>query len=149
MKRRWIFVTLLLGLAALGITGGAVLAQAQGTEGSPPPESFVSRVATILGLEEAQVQEAFDQAAEGIANERIQQKLDRLVEKGVLTQEQADEYVQWYQSRPDLPFHGLSRGFRGHGSEGLGFFGARMHGMKFWKGVPPTPTPEDPGATSL
>ena len=64
MKRRWLFVPLfLLALLALGVTAGATMADGDGGEGDSPVKSFVSRVADILGLEESEVQDVFNQAA--------------------------------------------------------------------------------------
>ncbi len=151
MKRRWIFVPLLVGLLAIGVTGGAVFAQGDGTGGDSPAQSFVSRVAAILGLDEAQVQDAFKQATREMQDEAVQQKLARLVEQGRLTQEQADEYLEWYQSRPDTLPPGLP--FRGLG--GRGFFGERFRGghgfggMKFYQEAPPTPVPDSADEISL
>ena len=77
------------------------MAQGDGAEGGSPLQSFASRVAVILGLDETQVQDAFSQAAGELQVDRLQLKLDRLVENGRLTQEEADEYKEWYLSRPD------------------------------------------------
>ena len=135
MKKRWFMVSLIIGVLALGITGGAVLAHERGSGGESPWKSFASRVATILELDEAQVQDAFDQAKKEIQDEALQNKLDRLVEEGQLTQEQADEYKEWYLSRPE----GLSPGFRGHSFHG----GFRRGGFGFHHGVPAEPTPDN------
>ena len=105
MKKRWL-VALLVGVLALSITGGAVLAQDNGTGTDTPLKSFASRVATILGLEETQVQDALKQAATEMQDEALQRKLDKLVEKEKLTQEQADDYKEWYDSRPEGMFPG-------------------------------------------
>lgn len=150
MKRRWLFVTLFVAVLALGITGGAILAQENGTDGDSPLASFVSRVAAILGLEEAQVQDAFNQAAGEMEDEALQRKLDRLVEQGRLTQEQADEYREWYQARPEALSPGSPfRGFGGHGSYRGWMWGGRWwHGTGF-HGIAPTPTPESSESTSF
>jgi hypothetical protein len=122
MKKR-----LLLPVAATMIvisifTGGVVMAQENGDGETPVIESFASRVAAILGLDEAQVQDAMDQARREMQDEALKSKLDSLVEQGRLTQEQADEYWQWYQSRPE--------GIRGFGGPGPGFgFGGHSHRM--------------------
>ncbi len=151
MKRRWIFVPLLVGLLVIGVTGGAVFAQGVVTGGDSPAQSFVSRVAAILGLEEAQVKDAFQQATGEMRDEAILRKLDHLVAQGRLTQEQADEYLDWYQSRPDTLPPGLP--FRGLG--GRGFFGGRFRsghglgGMKFYQEAPPTPVPDSADVISI
>lgn len=113
MKRRWILVGLLAGALAVAITAGTVLAQEGGSAGDPPFKSFASRVANILGLDEAKVQDAFQQAAREMQDEALKAKLQHLVEKGKLTQTQADEYLKWYQSRPQSALPGMLPGLGG------------------------------------
>ena len=141
-RRRWFVVSLIVAVLALSVTGGAVLAQGSGgQDGDSPLKSFAARVAGILGLEETQVQDALDQASTEIRDERLQQKLDRLVESERLAQEQADEYREWSQSRPE----GLSPRF---GPPGRGKLGGRFRGGHGFQGkghfgVPSqAPTPE-------
>ena len=114
MRRRWIVIGTIIGVVALGITGGAVLAQSDGTDGDATFKSLPSRVAAILGLDEVQVQDAFKQATTEMQDERLQRKLDHLVEKGRLTQEEADQYKEWYQSRPEGPLRGFGFSGRKH-----------------------------------
>lgn len=144
MKKHWLLVPILVGVLALGITGGIALAQGGGTGDASPWSSFTSRVAAILGLDEAKVQDAFDQAARDMQDEALRERLDNQVEQGRLSQEQADEYYEWYQSRPEgllspgLPFGG----FRGPWFDRGGMWGGlRGHGKWFNHGAPATPTP--------
>ena len=101
LRKRWIMVLAITGVMAALITGGAVLAQGSETDGTTASQNFAARVATILGLEEAPVQAALQQVRGEIRDERFQMRLDRMVEKGRLTQEQADELKKWYDARPD------------------------------------------------
>ncbi|MBI2866510.1 MAG: hypothetical protein HYX99_04045 [Chloroflexi bacterium] len=145
MRRHWLFWTLLVTALAFGITGGTVLAQGEGTDTGSPFKSFASRVAAILGLDEAQVQDAFKQAAREMEDEALQKKLGHMVEQGRITQEQADQYQDWYQSRPETLSPGLPFG-------GPRFFGGGMrgwHDMGFKHGLAPAPTPESSGTTSF
>ncbi|MBI4200587.1 MAG: hypothetical protein HY535_08975 [Chloroflexi bacterium] len=147
MKRRWLFLGLLAGVLALGITGGTVLAQSGDSGGGSPLNSFVSRVAAILGLDEAKVQGAFKQAAKEMEDEALQQKLDRMVEQGRLTREQADQIKTWYQSRPEALSPGFPfPGFRGHGFHRGGWM---WGGKGFNHMAAPTPTPQSSGTTSF
>ena len=138
MKKRWLFVTLSIGVLALGITAGVTLAEGERGGADSAFKSFFSRVATILGLDEAQVQDAFYQAARETRDEPVQSELDRLVAQERITREQADEYLGWFQARPE----GFRPGFHFRGSGGHGFFGGRMfgshhrHGMKFFEKAP-------------
>ena len=61
---------------------------------------------------------ALQQVRGEMREEFIQKRLDHLVEHGRLTQEQADELKQWYDSRPD----GLAGALVGprHGRFGFG-----------------------------
>ena len=124
MRKRWLVTGLHAGLLSLAVIGGTAVAQEAESGGDTPLKSFVTRVADILGLGEAEVQDALNQAATEMRDEALQLKLDYMVEKGVLTQEEADEYGVWYQSRPDT----LSRGFSFGGFGGHGFFRGRMWG---------------------
>lgn len=126
-RRRWFVGSMIAAVLVLSVTGGAVLAQEVGPDGDAPLKSFAARVAEILGLQETEVQDALDQASTEIRDERLEQKLNGLVGSGRLTQEQADEYREWVQSRPE----GLSPRF-GHG--GRGGFGGRFGGGRGFHG---------------
>ena len=147
MRKRWMITSFLVGLLTVGVAGGAVLANDD--EDGSSITGFAARVAGILGIDQTQVEDAFKQAREEMADERIQAKLDAQVEAGRITQEQADEYIEWYQSRPD---DGIGMGpmskFGGHGSfkRGRGTRGGFGH----HGGVRPTaPAPTTSDATSL
>lgn len=136
LTKRKIIVLAITGVIAAMITGGAVMAQEGGSTEDSAPQSFASRVATILNLDEGVVQDALSQAREEIRDERFQMKLDRLVEQGRIDQAQADELRDWYQSRPDS-LSGF-RGFHGRGSfgrHGLSRFGGFGHAIP---GAPPS-----------
>jgi hypothetical protein len=124
MKKRLLLPVAATMIVISIVTGGAVMAQENGDGETPVIESFASRVAAILGLDEAQVQDAMDQARREMQDEALKSKLDSLVEQGRLTQEQADEYWQWYQSRPEgiWGFVGPGPGF-GFGGHSQGRFG--------------------------
>jgi hypothetical protein len=142
-------VGLLVAALALALTSGVILAQEVGGTPSPnsPAKSFAARVAAKLGLQEAQVQGAFKQAAREMQDEAVKGRLSRLVERGRLTQAQADEYFKWYQSRPEsmipgpvLPgLHGpkMSEGPQVGGPHGPHFH----HGPWFHRRVPLPPAP--------
>ena len=100
MKKFWIAGLVALALVGALITGGVVWAHGGGGKGSGG-ESFASRVAEILELEESDVQDAFKEAKRDIRDERFQGRMDRRVEEGNMTQEEADAAVEWYESRPD------------------------------------------------
>ncbi len=153
MKRRWVIVSVLTAVVALGISGGAVLAQTADPNGDSPVKGMISRVASILGLEESQVQDAFDQAVAEMRAEKIQARLDALEESGRITPEQRDDLEDWMNAMPEGLTHGFGvPGFGGHGFRG----GPRTHGKGFhgrgfpWRGFQAPPAaPQAPDTTSL
>ena len=86
------------------------------------------------------MEDAFAQAQSDMRNEALDNYLKNLVSQGKITQQQADQYKQWWQSRPDTtqleqqlrqwqegrPDVPVPGGFGGRGFRG---------GMK-WGGVP-------------
>ena len=120
MRKRWLVIPVVVLALAVAVAGGAVLAQSTGD--GHGGKSFAGRVADILGLEEDTVADATKQAWQEMHEERLQARLDALVESGRITQEQADEYKTWLDSRPE----GIGRlgenGFgQHHGFHGRGF----------------------------
>ena len=112
MRRRWILVSALAAVVAVGIGGGAVLAQSADTDERSPIRGFVSRVAEVLSIEETKVREAFDQAASDMKEEAVQAKLDAMEESGKITPEQREEWKEWKESMPDGLLHGSRGPFR-------------------------------------
>jgi hypothetical protein len=140
MKKR-LFVVPLVVLALGGLVMGSVAFAQEGddTEDGTATEgpSLSERVAGILGLDEATVESAFQQAAQEQMDEAIQARLAALVESGTLTQAEADEIYTWYQSRPEAlskiaPWGGhflgghMGRGHGRHGGHGFSPFGYKV-----------------------
>ncbi len=130
MRKRWVIVSVVMAALAIAITGGAIMAQDEDEDSS---KTFAGRVAEILGLEEDTVADAMKQAKEDMRDEAVKAKLDALVEAGEMTQEDADAYLEWLESRPDVDFKGgFGRGF--HGKRGFG----RKHGWGRFKSTSTT-----------
>ncbi len=135
-KKHWLIGLFALMALVIGVGAGTALAQEGGNDEKSPIRGVISRVANILGLDEQQVQDAFDQAQQELRDERFEemigQRLADLVESGQITQEQADELREWYTARPDSFWlaGGTQRGKngfmdRGHTVGGRGFFSAK------------------------
>ncbi len=144
MGKKWLVIPALM-VALVGLMGGAALAQTEDPQGTSPVKSLVARVAEKLGLSETTVQDALDESRQEMQGEIIDRKLNRLVENGTLTQEEADDYGDWLDARPETgPTMGAFGGFEGrrHG---------RAHG---WPGGPkggygaPDPALETEGAAA-
>ena len=129
-KRAFLIMGALAGLLALGLASAAVIAQESTSEDegkSTPFDDFVARVAEILDEDEDTVRDAMETARdetraswqekwEEAYRDKLEAKLDAAAEAGKITQDDADEYLDWYDDRPD----GVSWG-RGFGRHGKGF----------------------------
>ena len=109
MKKKIAAIAVAIGVLSLGLVGGVILADE--AEEARKGKGLIARVAEILGLEEDTVQDAFDQARGEIRDESVENWLDAAVEKGTLTQDQADSLQEWYDDRPDDLPRMFGRGF--------------------------------------
>ena len=134
-KRKKLVLTVIAVVLVIGgVLGGTAIAAAQDDETVPDQQTqmdtLLDKVAQIYEqntgttLDTEALKSAFQQAGKELNAERQQTMLDKLVEDGVITQEQADEYQAWLEARPDvntgpfnldkgLPFGSTQRGFRG------------------------------------
>ena len=117
MKKLRIIMPLAMAVVAVAVISFSV-ALAQENENSDSNASKLAvKVAEILGLDAAVVDDAIRQASEELKGEAIRKKLNALVENGRLTQEQADENPNWIQSRPEgIP--GIGKHHWGHWTRG-------------------------------
>ena len=123
-SKKFIIAVVLATVALVGGARGAVLAQ-NGTAGESQPQlqraALLDRVCEIYedntgtAIDPEVLKDAFAQAQGEMRTEAMQNRLQKLVEQGKITQEQADQYQEWQQSRPDVP---LGYGFKGHGRTG-------------------------------
>lgn len=108
-KKRAIIAVVLTVVVIAGTILGVTLTSAADdgtttttpTTTTNPKDTLLSKVAAILGLDETTVQSAFDQAQQEIQAEQIDNMLSQLVANGKITQEQADAYKAWLNTRPD------------------------------------------------
>lgn len=143
-NRRLKVITILLASLILlaGVVGGVAYAQTEDTPAdNNPGNTLFAKVAAILGIDQQQLEDAFVQAQKEIRDEELTNRLDSLVEQGKITQEQADQYEQWWQSRPEvLPELGFG--------DGPGIPGG-PHGMRCPGGNPPSlPPPNETSETN-
>lgn len=124
---------LAVGAVALTLAGGTAMAYHPAGDGEGRT-GIAERVAVILGLDEQESQDlkdAFVEARGDIQEEAIEHKLQGLVEKEIITQEEADEYLEWYEAKPE----GAPLGFGFAGKHGR-FGKSRIHPGRY------TPNPE-------
>jgi hypothetical protein len=137
-KSKKVIIMALLAIAVLaGSMAGIAFAQDDGNGDESQCvdryESLMDRVCGIyqentgVSIDPEQLKDAFAQAQSQIAEEALESHLQSLVDQGTITQEEADEYLEWWQARPDtLPLGPGGRGF------GPGGFGGRMHCGPEW-----------------
>lgn len=91
----------------------------QNSDNVTPYETFIGKVADKLGLEYDVVYNAIQEAHQEMIDEAVQERLQDAVDEGLITQEQADQILQWIQNRPDaldqLGGFGLPGGLLGGG----------------------------------
>ena len=149
MQMKWLVAPALV-LAMVGGLTGAALAQESDAGVGATVKSFAGRLAEKLGIDEETVQSAVDEVRADVENEMIDRRLTGAVEKGLMTQEKADEYRSWYGERPSGPgaaIFGGRKGFGGRGHHGKPMFGGP--GMFGHEHAAPQPAPAPAGTTSL
>ena len=137
-SKKFIIITVLAAVLVAGSIGGIALAQGNGDEDVNQPEArqaaLLERICEIYedntgtAINAEDLQNAFAQAQSEVREEALQNYLQNLVDNGKITQEQADQWKSWWQSRPEgLPF---GPGFPGHGmmQRGFGGPGGGFHG---------------------
>jgi len=127
-----------LGLAALGFgintalvaasdnttdqdSTTAVVSESDETDGQTSRhDTFVSKLADKLGLDEETLTTAISEVRQEMRLEALKERLQEAVDEGTITQEEADEILQWMKSRPEA--------LDELGGFGLEFGGGRMMG---------------------
>jgi uncharacterized membrane protein len=129
-KRKWFIPVVVASVLLIGgITGGVVAANNSSsnttagnqTQATDQYQALLDRVCAIyeentgVAIDSGQLKAALEQAGSEMRDEALQNWLQDLVGKGKITQEEAGQYLEWWQSRPgiELPLPGL--GGRGHG----------------------------------
>ncbi len=110
-----------VAFAQTGDEGGSQAQDSHGALLDKVCEIYEENTGVALNPEE--LQNAFAQAGAELRDDAIESRLQNLVEEGKITQEEADQYLEWWQSKPDTASPGL-----------FGFPGVRgswggMHGM--------------------
>ena len=132
MRKLRIIIPIAIAVVAIATISISVVLAQENEKGDSNASRLAAKVAVILGLDTAVVDDAIKQARRELRDEAGQKKLNALVENGRLTQEQADEHLNRLQSRPEgIPaigkhFFGKMRhhnGWKGHGR----FFGSRNY----------------------
>jgi hypothetical protein len=132
-SKKFILLAVLATAILVGSIAGVVYAQ-EDDEDVSPRATLLEKVADKLDIDVQQLEDAFTEAIGEMRNEAQLKWLDRAVEEGLITAEEAKEYSEWWAARPDVKF-----GFGGVGPlERRCFVGPRMRGgcgFGFWSGL--------------
>jgi hypothetical protein len=107
-NKKVLVIGLIAVLVLLGSLGGIAIAQAADNTGSTAsgnatqPKSIMARAAEILGIDQSKLESAFTTARQDAATDALKTKLQAMVTAGKITQAQADDYLKWWQSKPDM-----------------------------------------------
>jgi hypothetical protein len=128
-KRKWFILGVLLPILLIGgVAGGVVVAGSDSSSSTEDQSQIAARYQALLdrvcaiyeektgvAIDSEQLKDALDQAQSELQEEALENWLQDLVDNGKITQEEVDQYLEWWQSRPgiELPLPGL--GGRGHG----------------------------------
>ena len=117
-SRKLIIAAVLAAVLLCGSLGGIALANDGDDGAATKVEALWDRVGELYQqktgdtLDQEALKEALAEAGEEMRMEAMKDRLQYLVDEGKITQEQADEYLNWQEARPDLP---AGFGFRGPG----------------------------------
>jgi hypothetical protein len=124
-KSKWFIPVVVASVLLIGgITGGVVAAVSNDsgntttgnqTQATVRYQALLDRACAIyeektgVAIDSEQLKDALEQARSEMQDEALQNWLQNLVDNGKITQEEADQYLEWWQSRPDieLPLLGL------------------------------------------
>ena len=124
-SKKFVIVMVVAAVVVVGSITGVVLAQngadsqAEAVVG-PLWERVcdIYKVNTGDDIDPEALRDAFAQAQREMRAEALQNRLQKLVDEGKIAQDEADKYLEWWQSKPDVPirfgFHGRV-GLRGWG----------------------------------
>ncbi|HHE41858.1 MAG TPA: hypothetical protein ENL12_04350 [Dehalococcoidia bacterium] len=109
MNRKRIRVLAGVLVAVIVLTGVLIgTVSADNSYPAPGRDRLLARVAEILGVDQADVENAFQQALQEQREARQQTmqqareaRIQQLIDERIITQEQADEWKEWLESRPD------------------------------------------------
>lgn len=146
-KRKW-FIPVVLSIVLIGGIAGGVVIAADDSSGnvdqqSQPYERYralldkacaIYQENTGVTIDSEQLKDALGQAQSELRDEALESRLQQLVEDDKMTQEEADDYLEWWQSRPDIKL--LLPGLGGQGSRGGMMWG---RGFGAWGGPCPGP----------
>ena len=104
MKRgkKFIVIAVIVVIVLGGTIGGVALAQAD-DEDTNPHQTVMARVAEILGIDQQELENAFNQARSEIIGEGRESFRHMCLDNTEISDELRQEIEEWLESRPDFP----------------------------------------------
>jgi len=124
-SKKFIAIAVVVAVVLVGSIGGIVYAQSDNGDDSRPGIqhcSLLDRVCEIyeentgVAISQQELKDAFAQARGETRDEALNRYRQRLVVRGEMSQDEADQYQEWWQSKPDIPLprpFNRDSGFRG------------------------------------
>lgn len=147
-KRRWFIPVIVVSVLLIsGIVGGVLVAGSDSPSTTDDRNPITDRYQALLdracaiyeestgvAIDSGQLKDALDQAQGELQEEALETRIQKLVDEGKITQEEADNYLAWWQSRPDIevPLPGLGGPSHGGGmmqARGFGPLGGPCPGL--------------------
>jgi hypothetical protein len=103
-NKKVLVIGLVSVLVVLGSLGGVIIAQAADnpvSSNATQPKTIMERAAAILGIDQTKLESAFTTAQKDAETDALKTRLAAMVTAGKITQAQSDDYMKWWQSRPD------------------------------------------------
>lgn len=131
-SKKLILVLVLAALLVAGGTTGAVLAvDGDGTQAATQKQTMLDRLAAIyeektgVAIDPEELKAALAQAKSEIQDQAVEKLLQNLADKGKITQDEANQLVAWWLTKPDVGPQGpVARGI------GLGLLGGAIDSSK-------------------
>jgi hypothetical protein len=107
-NKKWVIVAVLAVVAVAGSVGGVALAADDDSELEKHFGALWERVCAIYEDETGEdidpeaLRDAFAQAQSEMRAEALDNRLQRLVDEGKISQDEAAAYKEWLQDRPDM-----------------------------------------------
>ncbi len=103
-KKVRVLVSVLVAIALLTVGGAAAVMADDGstpTSNTTSTNGLLARVAENLGITDEELANAFEQAQQEIRDEAFIRYLDKAVEEGLITQQEAGEIIEWLEQKPE------------------------------------------------
>ena len=109
-SKKFVVAVVVASLVLVGSIGGAVLADDNGNDNGPGAlfGALWDKVCAIYedntgdDIDPEALKDAFAQAQSEMRTEALESRLQKLVDEGKITQDEADAYKEWLQERPDM-----------------------------------------------